>query len=120
LLKRPEIGYRDLETFDSLPIKNSEIREQVETLLKYEGYLGRLEDEVKRFNQMEDEKIPDGTDFRKVPNLSNEAIEKLTSTKPASMGQAMRIPGITPADVMNLSVYIRSQRRTAIERKREK
>ena len=120
LLKRPEIGYRDLETFDSLPIKNSEIREQVETLLKYEGYLGRLEDEVKRFNQMEDEKIPDGTDFRKVPNLSNEAIEKLTSAKPASMGQAMRIPGITPADVMNLSVYIRSQRRTAIERNREK
>ncbi len=120
LLKRPEIEYRDLETFDPQPMRNSEIREQVETLLKYEGYLGRLEDEVKRFNQMEDERIPEGTDFRKVPNLSNEAIDKLTSAKPASLGQAMRIPGITPADLMNLSVYIRSQRRTGVGTKREK
>ncbi len=120
LLKRPEITYKDLEKFDPQAMKDTEIREQVETLLKYEGYLGRLEEEVKRFNLMEDEKIPAGTDYHEVPNLSREAVDKLNRTKPASLGQAMRIPGITPADIMNLSVHLRSKRRPHMRSRKEK
>ncbi|ACR80089.1 tRNA uridine-5-carboxymethylaminomethyl(34) synthesis enzyme MnmG [Kosmotoga olearia] len=110
LLKRPQVSYEILKEFDPEPIEDLLLREQVEIQLKYEGYILRMEQELKRFERLEMEIIPPKVNYDEVPNLSTESREKLKKLRPRSIGQAMRIPGITPADIMNLSVYLKSLR----------
>lgn len=110
LLKRPQVSYELLKEFDPEPIEDLLLREQVEIQLKYEGYILRMEQELKRFERLEMELIPSSVNYDEVPNLSTESREKLKRLRPRSIGQAMRIPGITPADIMNLSVYLKSLR----------
>ncbi|WP_420844887.1 tRNA uridine-5-carboxymethylaminomethyl(34) synthesis enzyme MnmG [Marinitoga litoralis] len=109
ILKRPQILYNDIIEFDQAPIKDSELLEQVEIEIKYGGYIKRMMEDVERMKNLEKEKIPENIDYSKVPNLAFEAVEKLSKVKPKSVGQAMRIPGITPADIMNLTMYLKSK-----------
>jgi tRNA uridine 5-carboxymethylaminomethyl modification enzyme len=105
ILKRPEVKYEDVRELDPEPISDEELIEQLEILLKYEGYIQKMLEEVKIFEQYETLDISK-IDFDKVPNLSTEAREKLKKISPKSIGQAMRIPGVTPSDIANIISYL--------------
>lgn len=108
LLKRPEISYGDIEQLDSSLLTLSErTKEQVEIECKYEGYLRRQEAEVAKFRQMEGMLIPADFPYDRVPGLSNEVRHKLSEVHPLSLGQASRIPGMTPAAISVLLVYLK-------------
>ena len=80
--------------------------EQVNLECKYFGYIGRQADQVERFQKMENKSIPERFDYTAVPQLRMEAKEKLGRIRPASLGQASRISGISPADLAVLLVYL--------------
>ncbi|AEX86376.1 glucose-inhibited division protein A [Marinitoga piezophila KA3] len=109
ILKRPQVLYTDIMEFDPQPIKDKELLEQVEIAIKYGGYIKRMMEDVEKMKRLEKEKIPENIDFSKVPNLAFEAVEKLSRVRPKSVGQAMRIPGITPSDIMNLTMYLKTK-----------
>jgi tRNA uridine 5-carboxymethylaminomethyl modification enzyme len=112
LLKRPEVGIADLSDFwPELQSIDPELTEQIELEIKYEGYLKRQEQQVARFKQLEDRKIPVGFHFAQVVGLSREVVEKLTSVSPRSLGQASRISGVTPAALSLLLVALERERR---------
>lgn len=106
LLRRPEVSYQALSLLDPEPISDPEVIQEVEIELKYEGYIKAMLEQVKIFKEYEDVPLVN-VDFSKVPNLSTEAREKLSKIKPLSVGQAMRIPGVTPADVLALLSYVK-------------
>jgi tRNA uridine 5-carboxymethylaminomethyl modification enzyme len=83
-----------------------DVVEQVVLEAKYAGYIDRQAAEVERFRKLEDKRIPPGFDFRAVPQLRHEAREKLTRVRPANIGQASRVSGITPADLAVLLFYL--------------
>lgn len=107
LLKRPEICYNDLKEID---IKRPELPEavtqQVEISIKYEGYIKRQLQQVEQFKKLEKKKLSLDFDYSQVPNLRKEAIQKLNEYQPASIGQASRISGVSPADISVLLVYL--------------
>jgi len=107
LLKRSGVEYRDLSDYDPEPIVDDEVIEQVEIEIKYSGYIKRLREEVKRLEELEGDQIPSNLDYGEVSNLSTEGREKLRRTKPTTIGQATRIPGLTPSDIMNLSFHLK-------------
>jgi tRNA uridine 5-carboxymethylaminomethyl modification enzyme len=84
-----------------------EIVEQIEIDLKYEGYIQRQIEQIARFDQFEDQKIPIDYNYAKIKSLSTEGREKLSKVKPESIGQASRISGVTPSDVSVLMVSLR-------------
>jgi tRNA uridine 5-carboxymethylaminomethyl modification enzyme len=86
----------------------------VEIQCKYEGYLARQEAEVKKFKNLEKMRIPFGFDYQQIPGLSNEVRQKLSEVQPASLGQASRIEGVTPAALSILMVYIKRLREDRI------
>ena len=105
LLKRPEITYQSLPKNDlSLP---AEVLEQVEVRIKYEGYIHRQEEEIQKFQSLEEKQIPDWLDYNTIPSLSFEGRQKLINIQPKTLGQASRISGVTPADVSLLSVWMK-------------
>lgn len=119
ILKRPECHISSLlkeqlpEYFSSsgfldLDIQQKEeVMEQAEIQIKYEGYLGRQQEEVERFKKMEDINIPSLFVYQRIPGLSHEVIEKLDRIKPYCVGQASRIPGMTPAALNILMIYLK-------------
>lgn len=109
ILRRPEISYKELCFIDedSVEIAGSEIAGPVEMEVKYEGYIKRQLEQIEKFKKLESIKIPDEFYYDDIPGLSNEIIQKLTSVKPDSLGQATRISGITPAAISVLMVYIK-------------
>ena len=108
LLKRPEIVFTDLCRLDSsLEAVPGAVREQVEIQVKYKGYIDRQLDQVKRQEKMEGAKIPALFDYEAVGGLTAEVREKLIKLKPDTLGQASRIPGITPAAVSILSIALK-------------
>ena len=108
LLSRPGISYADLSQFDER-VKHTmpRVAMQVEIQAKYRGYIERQEREVKKFRELEKIEIPVGFDFDKVGSLSLEVREKLLHIRPVSLGQASRIPGITPAAISILMIYLK-------------
>ena len=108
LLRRPELTIADLTPFVPL-IGNypPHITMQLEVEIKYAGYLDRQYEMVRRSKHMEASRLPDGIDYTAIDGLSREAREKLTRIRPQSIGQAARIPGITPAAISLLSVYVK-------------
>ena len=105
LLRRPETTYQDLPAGPS-PVP-SEVSEQVEIRVKYEGYIRRQDAEVDRFRSLEQKQIPDGVDYHRVHSLRSEARQKLTAIRPATLGQASRISGVSPSDISVLAVFLR-------------
>ncbi len=111
LLKRPEIGYDAVLKMGGVdPGLNLDEAAELETEVKYEGYVRRQAEAVERFARLEDTTIPDWVDFTGVMGLSTEVCERLSAVRPRSLGQAARMPGITPAAISILAVHIKSRR----------
>jgi len=108
LLRRPEIGWPELgQLTDHLPELAFPVQELVEVEVKYQGYIQRARDQLATFEELESIRIPAHLNYFQVPGLSTEVREKLTRVKPASLGQAQRIPGITAAAIFALTVYLK-------------
>ncbi len=107
LLKRPEICYNDLKEIDTKrPDLPEAVTQQVEISIKYEGYIKRQLQQVEQFKKLEKKKLSLDFDYSQVPNLRKEAIQKLNEYQPASIGQASRISGVSPADISVLLIYL--------------
>jgi tRNA uridine 5-carboxymethylaminomethyl modification enzyme len=114
LLKRAELGYEMVEALAKGPETVSRIvAKQVEIEVKYEGYIQKQLNEIEKFKNMERMKIPEGFDFFRVHGLSNELKEKLSNTKPITLGQVSRIDGMTPSAMSVLMVAIKAASRQA-------
>jgi tRNA uridine 5-carboxymethylaminomethyl modification enzyme len=111
-LKKPDVSLASVLEYRKFPqrLTEEEMR-YAEAEVKYEGYLRRQEKEVARLRRMDSLKVPENTDFKKVPGLTKEAVEKLLRSRPGTIGQARQIPGMTPAALVNLSLYIRAWRK---------
>ena len=109
LIRRPELDYNKTASFDKnrKPL-DSDIIEQVENMIKYEGYIARQIKQVEQYKKMEGKLIPEDIDYNNVGNLRLEAIQKLNQVRPSSIGQASRISGVSPADISVLLVYVKS------------
>jgi len=116
LLKRPELDYAKLLAVPSLgpAVADAKVAEQVEIGVKYAGYLDRQRVEIERHQRNEDTAIPDGFDYAGVRGLSTEVAQKLERVRPQSIGQAQRIPGMTPAAISLLLVHLTRQRRARV------
>lgn len=107
LIRRPELSYGMLEPIDKLrPNLPTEVIEQVDINIKYEGYIKRQLRQVEQFKKLENKHIPETIDFDLVPSLRLEARQKLKKFQPISIGQASRISGVSPADISVLLVYL--------------
>ncbi|MDX1625155.1 MAG: tRNA uridine-5-carboxymethylaminomethyl(34) synthesis enzyme MnmG [Wenzhouxiangellaceae bacterium] len=113
LLKRPGIGYADLVAVEGFGpgVERDDVAEQVEIRIGYSGYLDRQRDEVERARAAESTPIPDDFDYSRVKGLSAEILEKLERQRPETVGQAGRSPGVTPAAVSQLLVWLKRARR---------
>jgi tRNA uridine 5-carboxymethylaminomethyl modification enzyme len=105
LLRRPDFHYRGLPK-ELLDAFSADVWEQVETDLKYEGYIKRQEDSIARAERLESKGIPDRLDYETVRGLRFEARQKFSKVRPATLGQAGRISGITPADIALLTIHL--------------
>ena len=107
LIKRPQIKYEHLAPFDTErpPLPDS-VTEKVEIEIKYEGYIKRQEAQVNEMLRLESKAIPPDLDYSRIKGLRLEAIEKCNKIKPANLGQASRISGVSPADVSVLMIYL--------------
>jgi tRNA uridine 5-carboxymethylaminomethyl modification enzyme len=114
LLKRAELDYQVVENLarGSETISRA-VAEQVEIEIKYEGYIQKQLNEIKKFKNLERMRIPQGFDFFRIHGLSNELKEKLSAVKPASLGQVSRIDGMTPAAMSVLMVALKAAARQA-------
>jgi len=112
LLKRPQTSWREIVSLaPGLAEYGPEVLKRVEIGVKYEGYIRREVAHARNLNQKESKRIPDRLDYTSVPGLSSEATEKLSLVRPRSIGQAARVPGITPADVSTVLIHIEKERR---------
>ncbi len=108
LLKRTEINTAILLKHHLLNIEYPEdVLEQVEINIKYEGYINKLKKEADKLLKYEEKQIPKDIDYQKVPNLASEARQKLIKVNPTTIGQALRISGVNPADISILMIYLR-------------
>ena len=109
-LRHPEATYADLRAANpALPDYPADVREQLEITVKYEGYISRQTADRQRFLKMEDTPLPPDADYLNMSGLRIEARQKLDAQRPASLGQASRIPGINPGDVTVLMIWLRAR-----------
>jgi tRNA uridine 5-carboxymethylaminomethyl modification enzyme len=114
ILTRPQIKLEDIATVsNNLALKilemseiHDEIPSQAEIQLKYEGYIDREEEMASKLNRLENVKIPEDLDYRQLKSLSSEAVEKLSTIQPITIGQASRISGVSPSDISVLLIYL--------------
>ena len=107
LLRRPQIGYKDLTPFDTTrPDLSDDIFEQVEIDIKYEGYIKRQQMQINELRRLEVKRLPEDLDYKLITGLRLEAIEKLCKIRPETVGQASRISGVSPADISVLLIYL--------------
>ena len=110
LIRRPELSYEKLEPIDKerpdIPLS---VKEQVNINIKYEGYIKRQMRQVEQFKKLENKKIPEDINYDEIQSLRIEAKQKLDQIRPASIGQASRISGVSPADISVLLVYLGSK-----------
>ena len=107
LIRRPELDYDKLAPIDpERPNLPREVREQVNILIKYDGYIKRQIKQVEQFKKLEKKRLPMKYDYRKIPSLRIEATQKLNELQPLSIGQASRISGVTPADISVILVFL--------------
>lgn len=112
LIKRPELSYDFVEPIDeNRPSLSEEVKEEVNIILKYEGYIKRQKKQVEQFHKLEKKKIPSNINYDEVGSLRLEAIQKLKDVQPESIGQAARISGVSPSDISVLLVYLEQMNR---------
>ena len=113
LLKRPQITYDDLAEIDGEDRPQLSYHEvtQLEVQIKYDGYIRKQLQQVERYKKLENRKLDENFDYSKIEGLRIEAVQKLNQIKPASLGQASRISGVSPADINVLMVYLEKKRR---------
>jgi tRNA uridine 5-carboxymethylaminomethyl modification enzyme len=117
LLRRPEVSYLDAVRMARIEAAlDFDQAAELEIEIKYEGYVRRQRENIARFKRLEDAAIPEWIDFQHISGLSTEVRERLARSRPTSLGQASRIPGVTPAAVAILAVHLRAGRRTNEER----
>ena len=114
LLKRPGIGYADIASLKGQALEDEQAAEQVEIQAKYAGYIDRQQDEIARLRRYEETPLPASLDYQAVDGLSHEVRQKLTDARPETLARAGRIPGVTPAAVSLLLIYLK--KRGALER----
>lgn len=127
LIRRPELSYEMIEPLDTGRqeayhmlfgktdvtdpiVLDPDIREQINIVIKYDGYISRQKQQVEHFLKMEKKHIPDDINYDDVANLRKEARQKLNTIRPASLGQASRISGVSPADVSVLMIYLETKK----------
>lgn len=111
LLRRPQVDYGMLAPFDEERlILPSDVCEQVEISIKYEGYIRREEAAVEQMRRMERRALPPELDYRTVRGLRLEAVDKLEQVRPVNIAQASRISGVNPADISVLLIYLESKK----------
>ena len=122
VLKQPEVSYGDLVNFDQgfVPLREGEAARQVEIHIKYEGYIARQMTMVGKMARLESMAIPEDLDYSSLQSLSREVRDRLEDVRPANLGQASRMPGITPAAVSALMIYIKSRTQNAGRRTQKK
>ena len=107
LLRRPQVSYADIASFDpERPELSAAVTDEVEIQIKYAGYLTRQEKQVEEFRKEEARLLPENLDYAAIPGLRLEAREKLAAIRPMSIGQAGRISGVSPADIAVLLIYL--------------
>jgi tRNA uridine 5-carboxymethylaminomethyl modification enzyme len=126
LLRRPETSYQSLAAIDAVGQPDwmdaddaderliEQVQLQVEVQAKYSGYIDRQQDEIERHRRHEETPLPDDIDYAQVRGLSTEVRQRLTQARPGTLGQASRVPGVTPAAISLLLVYLK--RRAATDR----
>jgi tRNA uridine 5-carboxymethylaminomethyl modification enzyme len=107
-LKRADVTWNNLPGAEAI---SPQIGFRLEIAIKYEGYIARQDRQIERFAQLENKLIPSGIDYARVTGLRNEAISKLSKFTPRSLGQALRISGITPADVTVLAIHLQRRQK---------
>lgn len=113
LIKRPELSYEKIAPIDrERKFLSKDVIEQININLKYEGYIKRQMKQVEQFKKLEGKKIPDNIQYDDINSLRIEAKQKLKEIRPASVGQASRISGVSPADISVLLVYLEQLRRS--------
>ena len=114
LIRRPELSYEKLRNIDAdRPELPWDVEEQVNINIKYEGYIRRQMKQVEQFRKLENRKIPEDIDYDQIQSLRIEAKQKLTEIRPASIGQASRISGVSPADISVLLVYLSAAKKSS-------
>jgi len=107
LIRRPQVRYEDLTPFDrNRPDLPKAVREQVEIVLKYSGYIEKQKKQVEEFRRMESRLLPEDIDYMSLSGLRIEARQKLSKIRPLNLGQASRISGVNPADIAALMIYL--------------
>jgi len=110
LVKRPEVTYADAADLKGEPVTDDQqVAEQVEIQIKYEGYIARQQEEIERLRKNENTKLPEDFDYEGISGLSNEIKLKLQDVRPATLAQASRISGVTPAAISLLLVYLKKR-----------
>ncbi|MGE8294988.1 MAG: tRNA uridine-5-carboxymethylaminomethyl(34) synthesis enzyme MnmG [Pseudomonas sp.] len=109
LLARPEIDYATLAEVTEAPAVDNQVAEQVEIKTKYAGYIDRQQEEIAKLRASEDTKLPEDLDYSAISGLSKEIQFKLGNTRPATLGQAGRIPGVTPAAISLLLIHLKKR-----------
>lgn len=115
LLKRPELNYADIRAITGSEALPAQVEEQIEIQAKYSGYIDRAQEEIERLKHYEHTRFPAGFDFAQVNGLSNEVKLKLSQAMPETLARASRVPGVTPAAVSLLLIYLK--KRGLLERK---
>ena len=110
ILRRPEITYEKMEKYLGCPHFAQDAAEEMEIMIKYEGYIARQEKAIEKAARMENEKIPAGLDFLHMEGITMEARQKLDKIRPLSLGQAARISGVSPADMTVLMVFLKQHK----------
>jgi tRNA uridine 5-carboxymethylaminomethyl modification enzyme len=112
LLRRPEVSYADLMMVEGIGpgVSDEKVAEQIEIQIKYAGYIDRQQDEIARQLRNEETKIPAKMDYNSVNGLSTEVKQKLNAARPATIGMASRIPGVTPAAISLLLVNLKKSK----------
>lgn len=107
LLRRPELSYQALKNIKGKGSDNSQVADQIEIQARYQGYISRQQADIEKLKRQENTRLPVDMDYRNISGLSNEVKQKLQSARPASLAAAARIPGVTPAAISILLIYLK-------------
>lgn len=112
VLKRPGISFSDIKPYFPVEVDLKRDEEKVvEVAIKYQGYIKREQQEIERLTKMEERRIPADFSYKEIPGLSQEAVEKMQEIRPETLAQAGRIPGITPAAIAVINIYLEKRKR---------